>query len=604
MAFKINKKLLPMKIVYFFKYGGIAFFPFMPVVVRGKGISDAGIGLMWAVTPLASLMTSMLAGTLADAFKIHRAMFMTGMVLLTTSFITVFLLPAIPRPSDAPTEASVSFQCGDNSSSLDVCFNPSLPLNISALPSVRECSLENERSQHETENENTFNCSLQCSLLQTGSSFTTAEDEDLNVLPDLSFDFGNELSAYNVCVKDNCVYIEEEAPTLSLPGLYNMTCGQKYPASCHYQCTSGSPEITLGEMLNRKEFWFIFICLIFVYGGNSTTTTLSDTVCFMLLGKARHNYGRQRMWGSVSWGVVGLVSGALVNYYSRGQPQINYTPALIICSTLLFFNLIASSRIKFNLPQREKLKAKHFGVAICSVRMIVFLLTVVVNGVVSGVVMTFQFIVIEEVATAWDPNFPYMKLLQGIIHGVSTFLGEVPFMFLSSYIIKHLGNITTFAVSLASYSVQYFLFSCVINPWFFALTCLLHGLSFGLFYPNMSAYANLMSPKGAQAVMQGLVRSTYIGGACMGGLVGGLMLEAVGGSTAFRYTSLLAAGNTVFFVGAHLLIHKLCPQHTTEGERGEYSTPGDGKVGDNELDPVVLASITGDQMYSSNLQIA
>ena len=38
---------------------------------------------------------------------------------------------------------------------------------------------------------------------------------------------------------------------------------------------------------------------------------------------------------------------------------------------------------------------------------------------------------------------------------------------------------------------------------------MLHGLSFGVFYPNMSAYASKIAPNGKKATMQGIVKATF-----------------------------------------------------------------------------------------------
>lgn len=41
---------------------------------------------------------------------------------------------------------------------------------------------------------------------------------------------------------------------------------------------------------------------------------------------------------------------------------------------------------------------------------------------------------------------------------------------------------------------------------------MLHGVSFGLFYPNMISYGSSVAPKGAQATVQGIVKSLFIVG--------------------------------------------------------------------------------------------
>lgn len=65
---------------------------------------------------------------------------------------------------------------------------------------------------------------------------------------------------------------------------------------------------------------------------------------------------------------------------------------------------------------------------------------------------------------------------------------------------------------MVGFSVRVLLYSFVTNPWYFIPIELFHGLSFGIFYPNMIAYASLVAPKGAQATVQGIVKSLFVAG--------------------------------------------------------------------------------------------
>lgn len=81
-------------------------------------------------------------------------------------------------------------------------------------------------------------------------------------------------------------------------------------------------------------------------------------------------------------------------------------------------------------------------------------------------------------------------------------------------VIKKLGSVVTFAISLTAMALRVFLYSTVRQPWYFVPIELLHGLSFGLFYPNMIAFASHVSPPGAMATVQGIVKTTFIAGQC------------------------------------------------------------------------------------------
>ncbi|MPC20694.1 Major facilitator superfamily domain-containing protein 6 [Portunus trituberculatus] len=547
MLSRVNKDLLPLKIHYFFKYGGIAFFTFLPVVARQKGIPAVAVGLIWMVTPMSSCAINLFTSAMADKFKVYRAMFLGGMVTLTFSFISFFLLPNVVTQTPMPLHStSPPLHCTDpNASSLALC-SAAVPYNLSSW----NC---NEKADNKKDDRQ---CVLQCYDQQN------SDDSVLNqtvVFKDLNLNFNSDaIDQYHVCEEESCTLISSSS---SPCGAYHMF------ANCSYYCQA--EPLTLLQLTQRGEFWLIFVLLITIYGGNSTTTTMADTICFQLLGKERrHLYGRQRLFGSIGWGIVGLSGGALIDYFSHGNnQQANYMPVVVLASIFLGCNLVVSSRIPFKVHDREKLKASHVGRALCNFPFLVYIVTVVVCGLNMGIVWTFIFIVVEDVAGS---AFAHIKLLQGIFMGVGCFLGEVPSLFLSALVIKKLGSEITFGISLTAMAIRVFLYSTVSNPWFFPPIELLHGASFGLFYPNMIATASQMSPPGAMATVQGIVKTTFITGVSLGSLVGGLMVSAVGGSNTFFYVGILDATYVVLFGIAHYLLRV----HCTPGAPADYHPPG------------------------------
>ncbi|XP_037799061.1 major facilitator superfamily domain-containing protein 6-like [Penaeus monodon] len=570
MAPKINKKLLPLKVHYFLKYGGIALLPFLPVVVRQKGVPAQGVGLMWTVTPLASAKAAITFGALADALKIHRAIFLVGLAILGASFTAMFFVPSIPwREMDAPVPSTIELLCKEDTTSLGICPGVGKPEN-SILPLFLDCDSNDVVNAGVMDEWTSGNCSLQCNLPRSfdGDGDDVGEGTEITVL--LGVDPPHQLCNNGTCLMSVEVDLDKYFHKNN-----NLSCGVTYHGTCRYVCGPKSGEhkdTTLTHLLKTGEFWLMFLCLMLVYGSNSTTTTMADTVCFYMLGQDRHKYGHQRLWGSLAWGIVGMASGALVDLFSMGQPKVNYLPALVIAVTFLTLNVIASTKITFEVPKKEKLTASAMYNTFCSPRMIVFLITVLVLGMTMGIQWTFLLIVVEDVANAWDPTFPYIKLLQGLLVGSDCFLGDVPFLYISSYIIKKLGNILTFLMVLVVFSIRHLLYSAVVNPWYFLPVSLLHGLSFSVFYPNMMSYASSMAPKGVQAMMQGTVKSFFIGGSAIGGFLGGTLIETVGGSKTFLYLGLFLALYTMIFAAVQLLIYKMHPEGPQDG-RGEYSVP-------------------------------
>ena len=80
---------------------------FLPQIIRDKGVSSQGIGLLWTVFPFVSLITASFAGGLADQFKIHKLMFLTCLFLLMIGNACVYFSPPL-KMSDGETHLSDS----------------------------------------------------------------------------------------------------------------------------------------------------------------------------------------------------------------------------------------------------------------------------------------------------------------------------------------------------------------------------------------------------------------------------------------------------------------------------------------------------------------
>lgn len=63
-------------------------------------------------------------------------------------------------------------------------------------------------------------------------------------------------------------------------------------------------------------------------------------------GEDRHKYGKQRLWGSVGWSLLAIISGSCVDWYSEGQEYKNYAPCFIIACLLFFIDIFVVLKLK------------------------------------------------------------------------------------------------------------------------------------------------------------------------------------------------------------------------------------------------------------------
>ncbi|KAK8387680.1 hypothetical protein O3P69_018289 [Scylla paramamosain] len=324
--------------------------------------------------------------------------------------------------------------------------------------------------------------------------------------------------------------------------------------------TSGIPEETesVASFLHYPQFWIIVLALLLEQMGITICIMMSDSVCFQILGSERHLYGRQRLWGTIGMGVMAIVSGALVDIYSQGLPQKDYLPAIISCIVFMSADILVVARMKIPYCSDEKLKMGKVGNILVHPEVLLFLMTVYVMGASLGIVFIFKLMLVEDVALAWNSDFPALKLLQGLVLGIETFGGEVPFFFLSGMIIKWLGYTGVLITSVLSTGLRCTLYYTVSNPWYFLPIELLNGVSFSLFQSVMGAYASHIAPPEAQATIQSLVRASFSIGVSTAGFLGGLLYNTQGGSITFLKVGVFDLIYVLVFSLLHFLINKYC----------------------------------------------
>ena len=57
-------------------------------------------------------------------------------------------------------------------------------------------------------------------------------------------------------------------------------------------------------------------------------------------------YGRQRVWGTIGFGVTALFAGFSVDKWSEGRTIKNYTPAFMLVFLFTCFDVICCSKLE------------------------------------------------------------------------------------------------------------------------------------------------------------------------------------------------------------------------------------------------------------------
>nr|XP_013189420.1 unnamed protein product [Amyelois transitella] len=318
--------------------------------------------------------------------------------------------------------------------------------------------------------------------------------------------------------------------------LFHPTCKINCDNSVLNELLESASESSKGEQSQYTlEFWLFFAMMIVSWIGQAVVVTVADAICFNVLGDRVDQYGKQRLWGSVGWGIFSLTTGALIDLFSDGAYK-NYAIAFILMFVFMCGDVIVSCFVKTESTKMSMNILGDVGTLLSSLPTFVFMLWTIGVGLCTGLLWQFLFWHLEDIAGQSCDGADYIKTLQGLVSAIQTFLGEIPFMFVSGYILKKVGHTNMMSIVLFAFGARFILYSFLTNAWLALPIEMFQGITFGMFYPTMTSYANVVAPPGAETTVQGLVGAIFEGvGVSLGSFIGGRMYRWLGGGLTFRW---------------------------------------------------------------------
>lgn len=324
----------------------------------------------------------------------------------------------------------------------------------------------------------------------------------------------------DILVMDNCLNIivaqgefpaTQESSTMFCPPANQTSESHSIKTQCDISCNNAELNaiIRTGKISNDKvtghfQFWAFFMCLITSWVGMAVVVTVGDAICFEMLEDKPHLYGNQRLWGAVGWGSVSLVSGLLVDEFSRGKTYKDYSVLFYIMLIMILLDMLVSKKLKYTPTRMSTNILKDVGALLKSFRVVIFLTWCVVVGLCTALIWNFLFWHLEDLAASEEgcDYSTWIKSLEGFAMAIQCFGGELPFFFLSGWILKKIGHINAMSLVLAGFALRFFLYSILTNPWYVLPIELLNGVTFGVFYSTMASYASIVAPPGTEATIQ------------------------------------------------------------------------------------------------------
>jgi PPP family 3-phenylpropionic acid transporter len=212
----------------------------------------------------------------------------------------------------------------------------------------------------------------------------------------------------------------------------------------------------------------------------------------------------------------------------------------------MLINMAISARLPMDITGGLRQSyATGLGVLARNGRFLLLLMASLVFGVTLGVLMSYQFLYMEELGAS-------RSLMSWTL--TANTISEIPFWFVSAGLMKRFGTSKMIALALAATTVRNFAMGMITNPWLVLPISLLHGPSFAVLWAAGVADADAAAPPGLGATAQGLFSGMMFGlGAALGGFLGGPAYEAIGFAALFTLLGWLSLGMLIVFVAARLL---------------------------------------------------
>ncbi|KAH7476617.1 hypothetical protein PRIC1_000627 [Phytophthora ramorum] len=288
--------------------------------------------------------------------------------------------------------------------------------------------------------------------------------------------------------------------------------------------------------------WTVFMVMLAQFQ-RSPATSLLDHAVLNMLGNVGGEYGKQRGFGAVGFGIGAYVTGLAV---AVGGIYWSFGMSFMLCmSSLLVLRLIPPVRYgndgyaaletgedKENAEQEPSSSFMgNIRLVMKEMDVLVLLGVVFLMGLMYGVLSSFLTL--------------HMYNLSGgdaKIVGVAIMCetaSELPAFFFSHRVIKKIGTVNVLLVSIAGYALRISFYAVMTDPWSAIPFEFLHGVTFGLAWAAVTQYIYSATPKGCEGTVMGMLNAIQNGLArATGTLVGGYFYENYGPQVMWLVTDL------------------------------------------------------------------
>ncbi|XP_077539212.1 major facilitator superfamily domain-containing protein 6-A-like isoform X2 [Haemaphysalis longicornis] len=290
------------------------------------------------------------------------------------------------------------------------------------------------------------------------------------------------------------------------------------------------------ELFRNLNFWIYSVSAVLAFAFATTLTNVGDAAVSNALGSDITTFGRQRLFGTLSYGMASPLVGYLVDRASD-ESYTDYRQGFYVFAVAMLLDVI----LILSVPRMRTAEVsvnffKDIGSLLSSPEILLFTVFTFLVGAMMGFLGSFETWFLEDLGTP--------KYLIGLTKTVQCFGAEPILFFLSTYILKRIGYFYSYSVAFALFACKALGYSFLRDIWGSLAVNIVGGAVFPMAYPAMAVFAKNKARPGTAASMVCILGATYEGlGSATGSLIGGIGVDMVGGSQTFRYFGFVAVAS-------------------------------------------------------------
>ncbi len=226
----------------------------------------------------------------------------------------------------------------------------------------------------------------------------------------------------------------------------------------------------------------------------SSTMPLADSMIAQMAVHYRVDYGKLRVWGSLSFALVSIVCGALWKRFGFGAM---FPVAAVIFVFVLFVIRFLEEPVTGEQQARPSLRILALDRGLMALFAANFLI-----GVGEGLYITFSGVYMDQLGGS--------KLLVGGLFGLSA-LCELPTMALSGAPARRIGKPVVLGASYAIMGIAFLGYAIARTPEILLLFGMLKGVGYGFYFSMTISLANERAPAAWTSTVQSLLMGLGLG---------------------------------------------------------------------------------------------